>query len=121
MYKPDSVPVPKLESPTYLEVPAESIALATANESTNMSTKQHFDDFLRESTNADPGSDRGLKFEELFGLYTSWCLLNGCPAKSAESLWTALRERNIVPSHNTLAMTGATAADYILASAPELV
>lgn len=31
----------------------------------------HFDDFLREATSSDPGSDTGLTAEELYGLYTS--------------------------------------------------
>ncbi|MDF9277914.1 hypothetical protein P4U43_08945 [Arthrobacter sp. EH-1B-1] len=34
----------------------------------------HFDGFVQDSLNSDPGSDKGLDSEELFGLYTSWCL-----------------------------------------------
>ncbi|GGI03162.1 hypothetical protein GCM10007170_46510 [Arthrobacter liuii] len=37
----------------------------------------HFDAFLREAVKADPGSDNGLDGEELYGLYTGWCLLTG--------------------------------------------
>ncbi|UUL75576.1 hypothetical protein NG819_15480 [Pseudarthrobacter sp. Fe7] len=80
----------------------------------------HFDDFLRDSTNSDPGSEKGLNSEELFSLYTSWCLLNACPQESADNLWQALDARCIVPGRNALAMTGPAAADYILASAPGL-
>lgn len=81
----------------------------------------HFDDFVREATNRDPGSEKGLDSEELFGLYTSWCLSKNCPQESAEALWQALESRGIIPGKNTLAMTGPAAADYILASAPDLV
>ncbi|MFF1255149.1 hypothetical protein ACFVYC_21980 [Pseudarthrobacter sp. NPDC058329] len=81
----------------------------------------HFDDFLKDAVSADPGSDAGLNCEELFGLYTSWCLLNSCPAESADALFEALGPRGIVPGKNTLAMTGPAAADYILASAPAIV
>lgn len=47
----------------------------------------HFDDFLRESTSTEPGSETGLDAEELYGLYISWCALSGCPPESAEALW----------------------------------
>ncbi|MCQ6273356.1 hypothetical protein M8J71_23215 [Pseudarthrobacter sp. R1] len=81
----------------------------------------HFDDFIRDAINSDPGSDKGLSSEELFGLYTSWCLLTECPSESADSLWRALIGRGIIPGKNALAMTGPAAADYILSSAPGLV
>jgi len=35
----------------------------------------NFDDFLHEAVSAEPDCDKGLNCEELFGLYTSWCLL----------------------------------------------
>jgi hypothetical protein len=81
----------------------------------------HFEDFLKDSVSADPGSDTGLNREELFGLYTSWCALIGCPPESPKALWHALEERGIIPGKNTLAMTGPAAADYILASAPDII
>lgn len=81
----------------------------------------HFDDFVRDAINSDPGSDKGLGSEELYGLYTSWCVLTGCPLESAEALWLALGRKGIIPGENTLAMTGPAAADYILSSAPDLV
>lgn len=80
----------------------------------------HFDDFLREATSSDPGSEKGLSAAELHGLYTSWCIINECPAESAEALWAALTGRGITPGKNTLAMTGPAAADYIVSSAPNL-
>lgn len=81
----------------------------------------HFDDFLTEAVSADPGSDTGLDCEEFFGLYTSWCLLNGRSPESAETLWNVLARKGITPGKNALAMTGPAAADYILSSAPDLV
>jgi hypothetical protein len=89
-------------------------------ESCGVSTT-HFDDFLREATTADPGSEKGLGEGQLFGLYTSWCALSGCPPESADALWAGLRARGIVPRKNTLSMTGPAAADYILSSAPDLI
>ena len=80
----------------------------------------HFDDFLRESTSSEPGSDTGLAKAELYGLYVSWCALNRCPAESADALWDALDARGVIPGKNTLSMTGPAAADYIVSSAPDL-
>ncbi|WP_426989204.1 hypothetical protein [Pseudarthrobacter sp. Y6] len=84
-------------------------------------SRTHLDEFVRDTINGDPGSEKGLSSEELFGLYTSWCLLTACPQESADALWQAILLRGIVPGHNTLAMTGPAAADYILSSAPGLV
>ncbi len=81
----------------------------------------HFDAFLSEAVNGDPGSDNGLGCEELFGLYTSWCLLTGRVPRPPKALWHALHERGITPGRNTLAMTGPAARDYIVSSAPSLV
>jgi hypothetical protein len=80
----------------------------------------HFDDFLREATSSEPGSDTGLTADELYGLYLSWCALNGCPPESVEALWEALTLKGAIPGKNTLTMTGPAAADYILSSAPDL-
>lgn len=80
----------------------------------------HFDDFLNETTSSDPGSEDGLSREEIFGLYSSWCALNGCPPESEDALLEALMSRGIDPGKNNLAMTGPAAVDYIVASAPDL-
>jgi len=77
-------------------------------------------EFVREAVSRDSGSDHGLCREQLFGLYTSWCLLNHRPVDSPDALFTALRQKGIIPGHNTLAMKGPAAADYILASSPAL-
>lgn len=57
----------------------------------------------------------------LFGLYMSRRLINGCPQESADAPWQALTGRGITPAKNALAMTGPAAADYILSSAPGLL
>lgn len=80
----------------------------------------HFDAFLSEAVSMDPGSDRGLDREELFGLYTSWCLLTGRAPQPETILWLALRDRGITPGRNSVAMTGPAARDYIVASAPSV-
>ena len=90
-----------------------------ASESIGVSTR-HFEDFLREATSSDPGTEQGLHREELFGLYTSWCALSGCPPEPEGALWDALEACGINPDRNQLAMTGPAAADYIVSSAPNL-
>lgn len=81
----------------------------------------HFDRFLREAVTTDRETDSGMDKDELYGLYTSWCLINRLEPVSPHNLWTALRGYRIRPDDNTLAMTGPAATDYILASAPTLV
>ncbi|KNH15268.1 hypothetical protein ACU18_17665 [Arthrobacter sp. ZBG10] len=81
----------------------------------------HFDSFLAEAVVPDKEPGLGLGRDELYGLYTSWCLINKEQLQPPESLWQALQEHNIDPDSNNLSMTGPSAADYILASAPDLV
>lgn len=83
-------------------------------------TSTHFDRFLLESLTPGRESDAGLCKDELYGLYTSWCLINQVNPEPARSLWTALKEHRINPKRNRLAMTGPAATDYILASSPKL-
>jgi hypothetical protein len=80
-----------------------------------------FERFLREAVTTDRESDTGLGQDELYGLYTSWCLINRLRPEPPQALWDALKEEQIEPGNNTLAMTGPAATDYILASAPDLV
>ena len=80
----------------------------------------HFDLFLAEALTSDRETDGGLDKEELYGLYTSWCLINHRQPEPAEALWTALRGRQIKPSDNTLAMSGPAALNYIVCSSPDL-
>lgn len=81
----------------------------------------HFDRFLMEAVTTDRETDGGLGADELYGLYTSWCLINQAPPEPPQALWAALKEHRIRPSHNGLAMTGPAATDYILSSVPDLV
>ena len=77
-----------------------------------------------------PGEPReGLTDDELYGLYTSWCLLRREPPASSLAFWAAMREGGI-PDRCRIArriirpglrMTGPAAADYILASQPSLL
>ena len=37
----------------------------------------HFENFLAQAVQEEPVHGKGLSLEELYGVYTSWCLLNG--------------------------------------------
>lgn len=59
--------------------------------------------------------------DELYGVSTSWCLINRLEAESPPDLWAALKDHWIRPDNNTLAMTSPAETDHILSSAPDLV
>lgn len=80
-----------------------------------------FEHFVAEALTTDRATDTVLGPDELFGLYTSWCLIHQAQPAAAEDLFMALRERGVDPENCELAMTGPAAADYILASAPSLI
>jgi len=77
--------------------------------------------FLSDALQDRPGSERGLSPDELYGLYTSWCLMNEAIIESPDTLWAALRTWGIDPARNHLAMKGPAAVDYIIASAPDII
>jgi len=79
-----------------------------------------FDKFLQEATQCDRESDSTLDRDPLYGLYTSWCLLNQRAPRTESAFWAAMQKR-IDPGPNGLRMKGPAAADYILASYPGLV
>ena len=83
--------------------------------------RPHFEDFLAEAVHEEPDNERGLSSDELYGLYTSWCLLKREQLQAPEALWEGLKAQGITPGNNHLVMTGPAAADYIIASAPNLV
>jgi len=79
-----------------------------------------FDLFLNEATYSDHASGFTLDRDRLYGLYTSWCMINQQRLGSESTFWSAMKHR-INPGHNGLRMKGPAAADYILASYPGLV
>ena len=80
-----------------------------------------FDQFIAEALTTERETDTVFGPDELYGLYTSWCLIHQLQPAAPDSLFTALRERGIDADDCDLAMTGPAAADYILASAPSLI
>ncbi|KQQ84721.1 MULTISPECIES: hypothetical protein [Micrococcaceae] len=81
----------------------------------------HFEEFLADAVVPAKEPGLGLGRDELYGLYTSWCLIHKVRLQSPEELWEALKLKGIDPDSNNLSMTGPAAADYIIASAPDLV
>ncbi len=79
-----------------------------------------FDKFLQEATTCDRESDSSLDHDPLYGLYTSWCLLNQRSPRPKTTFWAAMKDR-IEPGNNGLRMKGPAAADYIITSYPGLV
>jgi hypothetical protein len=84
-------------------------------------TATHFEQFLAEAVVPDREPGLGLGRDELYGLYTSWCLLHQAEPQPPAALWEAMKHSGIDPDNNNLSMTGPAAADYIVASAPDLV
>lgn len=81
-------------------------------------TKTPLDDFLTECLARDPDND-GLRVEELYGLYLSWCGLRGSAPARGRTFRAALRTAGIRPSRQSglcpgVAMTGPAACDYIV-------
>jgi len=81
----------------------------------------HFHRFFAESLTTARNTEKGLSKDELYGLYTSWCLLHELSPEEPSALWAAMKEHRIEPGHNGLGMTGPAAADYILSSEPDLI
>lgn len=85
--------------------------------------------FLSECITCNPENQTGLREDEIYGVYLSWCVINAETPCPEPSLWTAMKR---YPHHNPehasgrrvwpgLAMTGPAAVDYILASQPSLI
>ncbi|MCY1235810.1 hypothetical protein D9M72_484390 [compost metagenome] len=79
------------------------------------------DRFLSEATVPDQDGDASLRKDQLYGLYTSWCILNQFIPAAAGEFWSEMKTRRIRSTDSRLRMTGAAAADYILATRPALV
>ncbi|MCU1515883.1 MAG: hypothetical protein JWQ75_604 [Pseudarthrobacter sp.] len=85
--------------------------------------------FLAECITVDPGRDFGLKEDEMYGVYVSWCLLSrvspGAPAVFWASMAQSGHEQRLLDAGRYvrpgLGMRGPAALDYILSSQPSLV
>ncbi|SLK13899.1 hypothetical protein [Arthrobacter sp. P2b] len=85
--------------------------------------------FLVECITCCPDKQPGLREDEVYGLYLSWCFLNGEEPIASASLWIAMRRQTRVEPYVRggqlvwpgLSMTGPAALDYILSSQPSLV
>lgn len=80
--------------------------------------KTPLDDFLNECVARDPDGD-GLSMDELYGLYLSWCGLEGSPPVRGRAFRAGLRAANIRPDHRGtrcpgLMMVGPAAFDYLV-------
>ncbi|GAA3314559.1 hypothetical protein GCM10017710_21580 [Arthrobacter ramosus] len=83
-------------------------------------TKVPLDNFLNECVSRNSGED-GLSFEELYGLYISWCGLKAAEPVRARTFRASLRAAGIAPGHRgelceDLVMIGPAACDYIIHS-----
>lgn len=81
----------------------------------------HIDRFLSEATAPDQDGGSSLRKDQLYGLYTSWCLLNHSTPAAGTAFWSEMKTRRIRSSDSRLRMTGPAATDYILATYPALV
>lgn len=83
--------------------------------------------FLSECIIEDPDKQPGLLQDDIYGVYLSWCFLNGERPGSDAAFCAALEQRGYSQHGNNagrypgLSMTGPAAVDYILASQPSLV
>ncbi|MFE4228798.1 hypothetical protein ACFRJ8_13015 [Arthrobacter sp. NPDC056886] len=85
--------------------------------------------FLSECLIQDPNRQSGLPDDEIYGVYISWCLLNGEEVGSNKSLWSEMRRQGHAQPHRSgrqrswagVTMTGPAAVDYILSSQPSLL
>lgn len=78
----------------------------------------HFSMFLAEATVPDFDTDCPLSADCLYGLYTSWCFLQGIEATPDVTFRAAMHRLGIDVHNSRLRMIGPAAADYILSSYP---
>lgn len=85
--------------------------------------------FLAESIVHDPAREEGLRDDEIYGVYLSWCFLNDHEPVSDRAFWAAMRGQGFIRPRGAVGryvcagvgMTGPAAVDYILSSHPSLV
>jgi hypothetical protein len=102
--------------------------LSTLNKGSDMTTTDYAR-FLTACICVDSNLDEGLAGDELYGVYISWCLLQGERPEASEAFWAAMRELGIGDHRRAsrrfirpgLRMTGPAAVDYILARRPVFV
>jgi hypothetical protein len=78
----------------------------------------HFEQFLDEATVPDFDTDCPLTSDCLYGLYVSWCLLNGLQPKQDVTFRAGMYRCGVDVHDTRLRMVGPAAADYILATFP---
>lgn len=81
----------------------------------------HHEVFLKQAIDEEGDAEAGLGPDELYGVYTSWCLLNSEEPQAAEALLEARKAHCIKPTNNHVGMKRPAATDYIIASAPGLI
>lgn len=85
--------------------------------------------FLSECITCNPENQPGLREDEIYGVYLSWCLLNAETPRPEPSFWAAMNQHGHPHSGSApgrrvwpgLATTGPAAIDYILSSQPSLL
>jgi hypothetical protein len=78
----------------------------------------HFTLFLAEATVPDSDTDCPMSADCLYGLYVSWCVLQGIEAEPDFIFRAAMGRAGVDVHGGRLRMVGPAAADYILSSYP---
>jgi hypothetical protein len=84
--------------------------------------------FLAECIINDPAQQPGLREDEMYGVYLSWCFLNQEQPAPDAAFWAAMSDSGYKKSNTAgrkvcpgLGMKGPAAVDYILSSQPSLI
>ncbi|MCQ6271081.1 hypothetical protein M8J71_11375 [Pseudarthrobacter sp. R1] len=85
--------------------------------------------FLSDCFLQDRERQPALREDDIYGVYVSWCLLNGQQPGPVTSLWAAMDQRGYMKQHHDtgrhewpgLSLKGPAAVDYILTSQPSLL
>jgi hypothetical protein len=78
----------------------------------------HFTTFLAEATVPEFDTDCPMSADCLYGLYVSWCHLNGLEAKPDVTFRAAMHRAGVDVHDSRRRMVGPAAADYIMSSYP---
>lgn len=85
--------------------------------------------FLSECIIHDASQQLGLRDDEVWGVFLSWCSVTGQQPGGEENFWEAMHNLGLGRTSSDdggyicrgLTMTGPAAVDYILSSQPSLV